>query len=313
MVVYMHIIEVTNPNFSTSAIQCGAKVNYFLVNINKKCDDYNASITVTYQLLNTINKTSHTFDATHKGNMENGEILLTGGAIDLCLSDYFKGQRIGTYLMNIIVQWAKNWPNANINQIKLLTFQAQPENKERRNKFYEQFNIKFNYVNTITREDGTSLPMTASNLNPVVTWKENIKEYQIKDFISKYKQNIKYYHYLSEQQAILDKWKKNMIDSTFITLLKYLMNKKYFKRNRILALKNRNDFRITYVVTEQDINKLIESLSALIACVSESQIDDSERKIGDLIEAQTKFIKNPVRMTWNIMTCKFNNLCGKFM
>jgi GNAT superfamily N-acetyltransferase len=69
------------------------------------------------------------------------------GAIFLDLSG-LEGQRIGTYMLNEIIEWAQQWPHASVNRISLNSLQADSSNKERRNKFYERFNIKFKYMDS---------------------------------------------------------------------------------------------------------------------------------------------------------------------
>lgn len=95
-----------------------------------------------------------------------------------------RGQRIGTYLLNSIVNWVKQWPEASVDTIKLVEGYASPENKERRNWLYEQFNIAFDYDDD-SKKAGTSRAMYVDKLTPVDTWKENILEYDISDFLSK--------------------------------------------------------------------------------------------------------------------------------
>lgn len=92
------------------------------------------------------------------------------------------GQRIGTYLMNEIVQWAQQWPDATVASIKLYAGQAQPDNKERRNRFYEQFGIVFDYDDE-QRRSGQSRPMLARDLETLETWKKNIVEHNMHDYL----------------------------------------------------------------------------------------------------------------------------------
>jgi hypothetical protein len=92
------------------------------------------------------------------------------------------GQRIGTYLMNEIVQWVQRWPEATVNTVTLLSSDATENNKERRNRFYEQFGLTFDY-NGPERKEGKSRPMLAEELNQVKTWKQNITECQLPDYL----------------------------------------------------------------------------------------------------------------------------------
>ncbi|PKM46988.1 MAG: hypothetical protein CVV05_00800 [Gammaproteobacteria bacterium HGW-Gammaproteobacteria-1] len=91
-----------------------------------------------------------------------------------------RGQRIGTYLMNEVVVWAKQWPGATVQPIQLLSRQAHEDNKERRNRFYEQFGLVFDYRDPEHRE-GRSRPILAEALTPVETWKANLREWDARD------------------------------------------------------------------------------------------------------------------------------------
>lgn len=89
-----------------------------------------------------------------------------------------RGNRVGTYLMNQIVVWAKRWPDARVASIRLLPHQAQDENRDRRNRFYEQFKLTFEYDDA-SRTSGHSRQMLARDLGTVETWKENIIEHNV--------------------------------------------------------------------------------------------------------------------------------------
>ncbi|WPH20798.1 hypothetical protein [Variovorax paradoxus] len=111
-------------------------------------------------------------------------ISLTGsgamaGAITLAdLGADLKGQHVGTYLMNRMVRWAKQWPDAAVNPITLLASDGQGPNRLRRNRFYEQFGIAFEYEDAEQR-GGKSRPMRAAELrevDPQSTWGVNILE-----------------------------------------------------------------------------------------------------------------------------------------
>jgi GNAT superfamily N-acetyltransferase len=106
----------------------------------------------------------------------------TRGAIFLDLNG-LQGQRIGTYLMNEIVKWAKNWPEAAVHSIGLSSLQAtDEENKCRRNAFYEQFGLVFDY-DDLEKRSGSSRPMLARDLIVVDRWKENIREITVPEYL----------------------------------------------------------------------------------------------------------------------------------
>lgn len=94
-----------------------------------------------------------------------------------------EGNRIGTYLMNEIVRWAKQWPDADVRPIELLTGQAGGENQKRRIRFYERFGLFFDYGDTELRT-GISRPMKVRELQTVDSWKKNIDELHMFDFLA---------------------------------------------------------------------------------------------------------------------------------
>lgn len=107
---------------------------------------------------------------------------MSKGAVFLDLPG-LDGQRIGTYLMNEIVQWVQQWSEATVNSIELLAGQAHGDNKARRDWFYEQFGLVFDYTDPEHRE-GRSRPMLAGALVKVETWKQNITEHRMLDYLA---------------------------------------------------------------------------------------------------------------------------------
>lgn len=107
---------------------------------------------------------------------------MSNGSVYLSLPE-LNGQRIGTYLMNVIVEWVQQWPDASVNSIQLLSGQARGDNKARRNRFYEQFGLIFDYHDSAQRE-GSSRPMLVQGLSVVETWKDNISEHRMFDYLS---------------------------------------------------------------------------------------------------------------------------------
>lgn len=106
----------------------------------------------------------------------------TSGAVFFDIEE-LKGNRVGTYLMNVIVEWATRWPaNTDVSRIELHSNQAYDGNKVRRNQLYEQFGITFTYA-TPDKLSGYSNAMTVSGLTPVNTWKHNIEEHKPYDYI----------------------------------------------------------------------------------------------------------------------------------
>lgn len=94
------------------------------------------------------------------------------------------GDRLGTYLMNRIVGWVKHWPEAEVWPIHLREGQASGQNKERRNRFYEQFGIRFDFDDPSTRESGRSHPMKVHELVQIDPEKyRNIREIPLDAFL----------------------------------------------------------------------------------------------------------------------------------
>ena len=149
------------------------------------------TLTISYSVLNMYG--SGRFGASY--NKRTDRVSITSessfeGAIFLDPQN-IRGYRIGTYIMNQIISWAKhNYSSAKLDTIFLYQPQASPENKERRNHFYEQFGIKFNYSND-KKEEGISCPIKINRLNTVETWKKNIREEMIIDCITDMAETIK--------------------------------------------------------------------------------------------------------------------------
>ena len=159
-----------------------------------RCDErdnsiYEASISISYR---RITARHSNFDG-GKGNFDgsysksSNSVSLTSkstskGAVFLDLPG-LEGQRIGTYFMNEIVRWVRRWPEATVNSIDLSSGNGHGENKERRNRFYEQFGLVFDYADPEHRA-GHSRLMFASELINVDTWKQNITERGVFDYLA---------------------------------------------------------------------------------------------------------------------------------
>lgn len=152
---------------------------------------YEASIRISYERVDP----KHGYRVPGKGYFSGGysrgfsgdpSVSLTSettskGAVFLDPQD-LQGHRVGTYLMNEIVTWVRQWPDATVRSVELLEGQSHGENKARRNRFYEQFGLVFDYRDPDHRE-GLSRPMRAEALTPVETWKANMRELDAREFI----------------------------------------------------------------------------------------------------------------------------------
>jgi hypothetical protein len=85
--------------------------------------------------------------------------------------------------MNEIVVWARQWPEARVRSIRLLSGQAGEENLARRNRFYERFGLVFVYSDPEHRE-GVSKPAPAKELIPVTSWEGNVRERDPREYLA---------------------------------------------------------------------------------------------------------------------------------
>ena len=149
---------------------------------------YEASISLSYQTIERKHSfrspVSGSFDASYSRGFLEGEasVSLVDGALFFDPIE-LRGQRIGTYLMNEIVLWAQQWPEARVRSIKLLSGQAQDDNRARRNRFYERFGLKFAYSDP-EHEEGVSKPMPVKELTPVTSWEANIRERDPREYLA---------------------------------------------------------------------------------------------------------------------------------
>lgn len=94
-----------------------------------------------------------------------------------------RGGRLGTYLMNEIVSWAKQWPDTPVCEVTLRSGDAiDLHSRLRRNRFYEGFGLEFDYSDT-DKSTGVLRPMLARSLNEVTTWTQTITEYHLLDYL----------------------------------------------------------------------------------------------------------------------------------
>lgn len=153
---------------------------------------YEASIRLSYERIgptyyNGMTARGYFSGGYSRGFTGNPLVSLTSesignGAVFLDLPG-LEGRRIGTYLMNEIVQWAKQWPDAIVHSVELGELQASPENKGRRNRFYERFGLVFDYRDA-EHKQGRSRPILVAQLTSVETWKANLRELNVRDYIS---------------------------------------------------------------------------------------------------------------------------------
>lgn len=149
---------------------------------------FKASIRLSYETIEPKHSRQYREGECFSGSYSRGvgesndSVSLVGGALFLD-PDELRGQRIGTYLMNEIVTWAQQWPDANVRPIELRFEQAKDEeNRARRNRFYERFGLVFTYRDPEHCE-GLSDPILVKALMPVTSWEANIRERDPRDYL----------------------------------------------------------------------------------------------------------------------------------
>jgi GNAT superfamily N-acetyltransferase len=119
-----------------------------------------ASISLRYQLIDASGaKAVHgsfngDYDSVHNTVSLTSSNAWREGVV-LIEPDRLRGYRIGTYLMNEIVQWAQRTTlNASVRPMRLSPFLAYGDNRERRNRLYERFGLVFDYT------DASNVPVS---------------------------------------------------------------------------------------------------------------------------------------------------------
>lgn len=103
----------------------------------------------------------------------------------IMVADPWRGLHIGTYMMNRLVSWAiEHYPTHHPADIKLMSCQAQLDNKTRRNRFYEQFGFRFTWDDGSHAVGSLESGLNISDLHTVRTWEQHIEEMSIIDAMS---------------------------------------------------------------------------------------------------------------------------------
>lgn len=148
------------------------------------------------------------FDAFYEpalgGPLSNARISLTGGAV-MISDENQRGLHLGTYFMNQIVSWARQWPDVPVESIWVASADGYNKNRERRNRFYEQFGLVFKYSDAERRE-GHSAPIPAGLLNLSGAWRSNITEYPLDDYLgSLLRENVRLANELQTTRDIAER------------------------------------------------------------------------------------------------------------
>jgi GNAT superfamily N-acetyltransferase len=183
--VFLEVRDENNPERPASAWVLVERLEtYRLEPADQTIAVAEASITLSYQLLrrglSAASALSHKFVAHYDGQMVN----LTNGAVSMNL-DELLGRGIGSYLFNELAKWARQWPSAQIREIRLSPRQAGQKNRERRNHFYERVGIEFDYDDPVERRAGRSIPMLAGDLTPQDVSEDKIGVHSVRQYIER--------------------------------------------------------------------------------------------------------------------------------
>ena len=121
------------------------------------------------------------YEPSFSGRTCDDRISLTGGSVMIPHLKH-RGIHLGTYFMNQVVAWARQWPDVMVKSILISPGDGYEENRERRNRFYEQFGLVFNYSDA-GHCGGSSVSIPAGLLNLTRTWRDNITEYRLEDYL----------------------------------------------------------------------------------------------------------------------------------
>lgn len=135
-------------------------------------------------------------------------VNLVGGGVFNDLAG-LEGARISTYVLWSVVQWAKQWPSADVMTIELFKDDGRGDNKNRRNRLYEQFGIEFDYTSD-EKTAGRSKPMKVADLLDVSPWEENITVEPLDQFHARlvYENRTLKMDLSFREEAVRDAWQE---------------------------------------------------------------------------------------------------------
>lgn len=108
---------------------------------------------------------------------------MSSGGYVLIEPQRLRGSGLGTYFMNCVVKWAKQWPNAQVQKIELPRGEARETvNQAQRIHFYGKFGIEFDFTAGVA-PCGVSRPIQARDLLEVTSWKNTITEHNAVVFL----------------------------------------------------------------------------------------------------------------------------------
>jgi GNAT superfamily N-acetyltransferase len=93
-------------------------------------------------------------------NFDTGFAMLGDGRIDVAPG--FRGRHIGSLAMHVAIMWLHSLPPVPVNPITLSADDAGPENRARRNRFYER--LGFSFIWDVQGASGESRPISTHEL-----------------------------------------------------------------------------------------------------------------------------------------------------
>ena len=194
-----------------------------------------ASITLSFRLVGCTPRHGSTESGQFKAqySQHKNSVSLTSGAIFMDLFS-LQGHRVGTYLLHVIVQWAKQWKGATVESVSLEKGQAYDSNRIRRNRFYEAAGLTFDYDDDDSMS-GISREISVEELIVTDSWGKNISEKSVLEILDDMKKlelsldmvkfQIRQARYREESiennyisWAISVFWSKNYINLTKLTI-----------------------------------------------------------------------------------------------
>lgn len=207
--------DKNNPS-SDNVVHVVVEIEEKIVHLDNEV--WEAFLTISYSLITSDRvMTGGSFlSSYHRRYKEpNGMVSLSShgyghGAVFLDLPG-LSGNRVGSFLMHVVVRWLKQWPLASVHPIELLPEDAIGRNGPRRNAFYQNIGLEFDGLeNQVERV--YSKPTTVENLIINESWKQNIEVVSMADFILQNTAQVKSLQSkLEVQTAIADSERREVI------------------------------------------------------------------------------------------------------
>lgn len=213
--VYVEQHEQKEYNVSGDVSEAHIKIKYCVIKNSGSCS---SSLDFNY------------FDGYFKSHVTGPIASITGGAVFID-PESCRGLKIGSFFMNQVITWVKGFKNAAVNPIELSETQSYGDNKDRRNRFYEQFGIEFNF-NCKDGLSGVSRPIMSHSLKSTNSWQQNIEVINHADIAKEIiNQNLELSCLESQRRHAQDELDR-ICESPVINGLKLFFNKLFFRFHR---------------------------------------------------------------------------------